>query len=130
MPTSGGYTVLRSWSATTTDAAPTASSTFVTPTFFPGANSVEIAFTELTKGATSTGEVELWLRTTDASGTTRVIPYDTSAGTIATGSTSQVLTSVQLTDVPPGDWYARIKIGTASTGFTGTALIRYFSNNP
>ena len=130
MPTSGGYTVLRSWSAATTDAAPTASSTFVTPTFFPGANSVEIAFTELTKGATSTGEVELWLRTTDASGTTQVIPYDTTAGTIETGSTSQVLTSLQLTDVPAGDWYARINIGTASTGFTGTALIRYFSNNP
>lgn len=128
MPTGGGYTVLRTWSGVTTDAAPTTASAFVTPEFFPGANSLEIAFTEITKGAAADGEVQLWLRTTDADGTRRVIPYDNTVGTIASGSTSQVLPSLKFADVPPGDWYARILIDTSTGGFTGTVLARYYKD--
>lgn len=131
MPTSGGYTPLKTWTAVSaSETVPTTASTFVTPEFFPGADSVEVRFSEFTTDASATtGTVELWVKTRDADGTEIVIPYDADAGSITSGSTSVIIDGVSHTSVPAGSWFARLLVtaGTTPT-ITGDAYIRYYKS--
>lgn len=125
MPYETGFTVLREFASTGTDAAPTASSTFVTPQFAPSQDSVEVAFGEITKGASDTATVELWLHTYTDGGEEAVILYDDLA-TISGSTTSVTLDRVRLENVPAGSFYARLADASASTEVTGTVYVRSY----
>lgn len=131
MPTAGGFTLARTWSSAASDAAPTTASTFVTPEFFPLADSLEIRFDSVTKGADNTATVELWYKGVDDQGTEQVLPYDAAVATISGATTSVVLTGKQFTDVPAGSWYVRLgdisSSGTAA--ITSKAFLRYYIND-
>ena len=133
MPTSGGYTTIKSFSAATTESAPTTSSTFVNPTFFPGADSLEIVIGELTvNNADNAATLQLWLKSYDADGTEFVTVYDESLATVSGSSTTMYATpsQKQYTDVPAGSWFIRASSVSGTGGsLTGTVRARYYDQD-
>lgn len=133
MPTSGGYTTIKTFTAATTEAAPTTASTFVTPEFFPGADSLELVFSAFTVGnADNTATIQLWLKSYDASGTEFVTVYDESVATISGSATTMYATpsSKKYTDVPSGSWFIRASsVAGTTAAITGTVRARYYDQD-
>ena len=125
MPSEHGYLAANTWTSATSSDTVSATSAFVNPQFFPGADSLEVAFTEVTKAAGDAATVDLWLKTRDEDGTVRLVPWQTSVVNFSASSTSEVKGRTLFTNVPAGSWYPALSVTSASTGFTGTALIRY-----
>ena len=125
MPTGIGYTPANSWSSATSSDAISASTVFVEPQYYPGADSIEVAFTEITKAAGDAAIVRLYYRGYDSAGTQQTIVWDESVANLSASSTSEFAGRSIYTNVPAGEWYVGLDVSSASTGFTGTALIRY-----
>lgn len=126
MPTAIGYKTANTWTAATTSDTVSATSDFVNPQFFPGANAVEVAFTEFTKAqAADTATVDLWVKTVDEAGTTRLVPLQTTVINLSASSTSEIKGATLVENVPAGSFYVALNAGTISGGITGVALIRY-----
>lgn len=131
MPTQGGLTLARTWtSVSASEAAPTTSTTFVTPEFFPGADSLEVSFDSITKDASATqGTVELWYKGYDSEGTEQVIPYDATVASFSASSTSDTMDRVQYTNVPAGSWYLRLMVTAGTTPTVTTkGFLRYYKS--
>lgn len=120
MPIDSGYKLVRTIGTTSSaESAPSASSAWFSPDRFPNANGLEIAFGTVTKGnADNKATVQLYLKQT-ISGTATILPYDTSAGSIASGSTA--VSKKQYTNMPPGDIFPIV------TGIAGTTSHVAFS---
>lgn len=125
MPTGIGYTPANSWSSATSSDTISAATTFVEPQYYPGADSIEVAFTEITKAAGDAAIVRLYYRGYDSAGAQQTIVWDESVANLSASSTSEYAGRSIYTNVPAGEWYVGLDVSSASTGFTGTALIRY-----
>ena len=120
-----GYSNANTWTSATSSDAISASTTFVIPTQFPGADSLEVAFTEITKAAGDAATVRLYYRGVDEAGATRTVVWDDEVANFSASSTSEFKGRKLYTNVPAGEWYVGLNVTSASTGFTGSALIRY-----
>lgn len=129
MPTEQGYLAANTWASATSSDTISASTTFVNPTFFPGADSVEVAFTEFTKAAGDAATVILYHRSYDEDGTQRTVILDEELANLSASATTERKGRVLLTNVPAGEFYIGLNVTSASTGFTGTALIRYVDSS-
>lgn len=125
MPAGHGYLAANTWASATSSDTISASTTFVNPQYFPGADSLEIAFTEVTKAAGDAATVILYGRSYDEDGTQRTYVLDSEVANFSASATTERVGRTVVTNVPAGEFYLGLNVTSASTGFTGTALIRY-----
>lgn len=125
MPTGIGYTPANSWTSATSSDAISAGTVFVEPSYYPGADSLEVALTEITKAAGDAAIVRLYYRGYDSAGTQQTVVWDDEVANLSASATTEYKGRKLYTNVPAGEWYVGLAVSSASTGFTGAALIRF-----